>query len=72
MLATLITGVGTFLMMPKRMIHFVAFAAILAAGFAWQVRRPLHGFPQSFVDKEERDASAESRTELWSEAARPC
>jgi O-antigen ligase len=68
MLAGLITGLATFTLMPKRAIHFVLFAAVAAAAVRLAGPQTVERFSTIFVDAEERDASAESRTLLWSQA----
>jgi O-antigen ligase len=68
MLAMAITGVVGFILIPKRMIHFIALAAgiVLVVGMAGKEVR--EEFMSSFASKEQRDASAESRFGLTRDA----
>jgi O-antigen ligase len=65
MLSLIITGVVAFILIPKRPYHF----AILTVGILVALRlagpATFERFYTTFADKEERDASAESRLELW-------
>lgn len=65
MLGVLVSGVVVFFLMKKTSRHYLGFgvAAIIAAVLAGpQVR---DRFSTIFASKQERDASAESRIELW-------
>jgi O-antigen ligase len=70
MLGLIITGAIAFFLIPKRPVHF----AVLVVAVLVMVRlagpevreRFIKRFISSFADKESRDASAESRMELWS------
>jgi probable O-glycosylation ligase (exosortase A-associated) len=66
LLALIITGFAAFLLIPKRPIHFVGFALAVAAGIRLAGKEVLERFSTVFADKAERDFSAQSRLELWS------
>lgn len=68
MLATLITGLMTFVLMPKRPIHFVIFALVIAAGVRLAGTETLERFWMAFADEETRDYSAQSRLDIWGNA----
>lgn len=65
MLSLIVTGVVASILIPKRPYHF----AILTIGALVALRlagpATLERFYTTFADKEERDASAESRLDLW-------
>jgi O-antigen ligase len=65
MLALMITGLVTFLIIPKRPIHYLGFA--VAALFVIRFAGPqvMERFQTTFASAEKRDASADSRVELW-------
>ncbi|MBI3463908.1 MAG: O-antigen ligase family protein [Planctomycetes bacterium] len=67
MIALILTGFVVFLIMPKRPKHYLAFAlaVLLALRLAGpEVRKRLSTV---FSDPEQRDASAQSRVNLWSD-----
>jgi probable O-glycosylation ligase (exosortase A-associated) len=65
MLSLIVTGIVAFILIPKRPYHF----AVLTVGILVALRlagpATLERFYTTFADKEERDASADSRIELW-------
>jgi O-antigen ligase len=68
MLATLITAVVTFVLMPKRLIHFVVFGALLVVGARLAGEDTIKRFSTMFSDELQKDGSAQSRRELWGQA----
>jgi probable O-glycosylation ligase (exosortase A-associated) len=65
MLGLVVTGVMTFLLTARRPRHFVFFLVALAVGFRLAGPDVMERFTSSFVDKQERDASAQSRLDMW-------
>jgi probable O-glycosylation ligase (exosortase A-associated) len=65
MLALAVTGVVSFVLLPKRPKHYLMFA--LAALVVVRLAGPpvIERFGTAFAGSGERDASAESRLELW-------
>lgn len=65
MLGLIVTGVVAFLLIPKRPRDYMAFA--LAVIIALRLAGPsvIARFSTTFADKSERDASAQSRLDLW-------
>lgn len=68
MLALIITGIISFVLIPKRPIHYIAFAGILLVGFRLMGAGPMERFVTAFADESERDASAQSRLDIWADA----
>ena len=65
MLGLMFTGAVAFLLVPKRPIHYVMFAVMLLVGFRLMGEDAVDRFVSAFADPEERDASAQSRIDLW-------
>jgi O-antigen ligase len=67
MLALLVIGVVTFLLLPKEPKHYLLFA--LAALLAFRLAGPevRDRFMTAFADKQERDESAQSRLDIWAD-----
>lgn len=65
MLALIITGVVTFIFLPKRPVHLLLFLIALLVGLRLAGDMVWERFLTSFA--EEKDASAESRLTLWSQ-----
>lgn len=65
MLALAVTGLVCFLLLPKRPQHYLAF--LVAALLVLRLAGPsvTREFSTSFAEEGERDASAESRVDLW-------
>jgi O-antigen ligase len=65
MLALIVTAVVTFLLLPKKPSYCLLFA--LSALLAWRMAGPqvVARFETAFANAEDRDASAESRVQLW-------
>ncbi len=64
-LAIIITGVVSFLLIPKRPKDYGIFALAVVAGLIMAGPSVRAEFSTIFLDEEERDASATSRVELW-------
>lgn len=67
MLALILTGLLAFVLIPKRPKHFAAFALAVLVGIRLAGPSVRERFLTSFADPAERDASAESRLQLWSD-----
>jgi O-antigen ligase len=67
MIALIFTAVVTFWLIPKRPIYYVAFAIALAVGFRLAGPEVRERFKSSFAQQQERDYSAESRLQLWTD-----
>lgn len=67
LLSLIVTGGVAFLLIPKRPMHYLAFAAAVAAGVRLAGPQVLARFATSFADKEVRDESADSRIRLWAD-----
>jgi probable O-glycosylation ligase (exosortase A-associated) len=65
MVGLLLTGFVTFLLIDKRPRHFAFFGLAVVAGLLLAGPEVRARFASAFVDKEKRDASAESRIEMW-------
>jgi probable O-glycosylation ligase (exosortase A-associated) len=65
MLSLVITGAVTFLLLPKRPLYYLLFLAGILV--AWRLAGPqvIARFETTFAKAEARDASAESRIQLW-------
>jgi probable O-glycosylation ligase (exosortase A-associated) len=67
LLSLIITAGVAFLLIPKRPVHYLAFAAAVAAGIRLAGPATLQRFASTFADKEVRDESAQSRLDLWAD-----
>ncbi len=67
LLSLIVTGGVAFLLIPKRPVHYLVFAATVAAGVRLAGPQVLTRFATTFADKDQRDASAESRLDLWAD-----
>ena len=65
MLGLLITGALSFFLVPKRAGHYLLFALVLIAGYRLMGEEAVTRFVTAFADESERDASAQSRLDLW-------
>lgn len=65
MLALVITGGITFLLIPKKPRHYAYFALAVAVALRMAGPTVVDRFQTIFVGEEMRDASAQSRLELW-------
>jgi probable O-glycosylation ligase (exosortase A-associated) len=65
MLAIVVTGAVTLLLIPKRLSHYAAFAFAVAVGLFLAGPEVRERFMTLFASEKERDASAASRLELW-------
>ena len=65
LLSLIVTAGAAFLLIPKRPVHYLTFLAAVAAGVRLAGTEVLARFWTTFVDKEQRDYSAESRLDLW-------
>lgn len=65
MLALLITGAVSFVLVPKRPIYYFYLAIAVAIGARMAGPSVIERFSTIFVDAEERDSSAQSRLDLW-------
>jgi probable O-glycosylation ligase (exosortase A-associated) len=65
MLALVILGGVTFLLIDKRPRHFAFFGLAVIAGLLLAGPEVRERFALSFADKEHRDASAQSRIDMW-------
>ena len=65
MLALLFTGAAAFLLIPKRFMHYVALLLVVAGGLQLAGSEVQNRFMTIFARSGERDASAESRLDLW-------
>jgi probable O-glycosylation ligase (exosortase A-associated) len=66
MLALVVTGLTSFLLIPKRPRDYVFFAFAVALMVRLAGPEVIARFSTTFSDDQERDASAQSRIELWS------
>ena len=65
MLALMCMGVVAFFLIPKRFAHYMAFLVVLAVGYRLMGAEALTRFKTAFTDRQERDASAQSRLDMW-------
>jgi O-antigen ligase len=65
MLSLVVTGVVGFLLVPKKWQHYVVFAAVVLVGLRLAGPEVTARFGTTFVGGAERDASAQSRLDLW-------
>src|SRR5262249_40267601 len=66
MVGLIIAGGMAFWLIPKKPVHYLAFALAVALSLVLAGAEVRQRFFSTFVDKEQRDASAQSRLELWS------
>jgi O-antigen ligase len=66
MLGLMVTGVTAFILLPKQPRHYFMFAAAVLLVLRLAGPEVLARFGTAFADSGERDASAESRVQLWS------
>jgi probable O-glycosylation ligase (exosortase A-associated) len=64
-LALIVTGFVSFLVIKKRTLHYLAFAAAVLIGLVMAGPEVRARFATTFASDEERDASAQGRIELW-------
>jgi probable O-glycosylation ligase (exosortase A-associated) len=67
LLSLVIVGVVSFLLIPKRLVHYIAFAVAVLIGFQLAGPEVRQRFFTTFANSSNRDASAESRLELWND-----
>jgi probable O-glycosylation ligase (exosortase A-associated) len=60
-----VTGAAAFWLIPKRPVHFLLFAAMVAVGLRLAGPEVRERFGTTFATQEARDASAQSRLDLW-------
>ena len=65
MLGLMFTGALAFLLVPKRPVHYAMFLVMLLVGFRLMGEEAVDRFVTVFADPEARDASAQSRLDLW-------
>ncbi len=65
MLALVVTGGISFLLIKKTPVHYVALAAVILLGIRLSGKEVTERFMTSFAPEEKRDFSAESRLTLW-------
>jgi len=65
MLALVITGVFSFILLPKRLMHYLIFLAAALVMVRLTGPQVMERFDSVFADSGVRDASAESRLILW-------
>src|SRR5260370_51426 len=65
MLSLVVTGVVGFLLVPKKWQHYVVFAAVVLVGLRLAGPEVTNRFWTTFAGEAERDASAQSRVDLW-------
>jgi probable O-glycosylation ligase (exosortase A-associated) len=67
LLSLIITAFVSFILIPKKAIHYGVFVAAVAAGIRLAGPQVLERFSSTFADSETRDASAQSRLDLWAQ-----
>ena len=65
MLALIITGTAAFLFIPKKPKHYVGLLLAVIVGLRLSGPQVQERFMTIFAGEEERDASADSRIDLW-------
>jgi O-antigen ligase len=65
MLGLIITGMVSFLIIPKRPKHYFMFAVAVALALRLAGPAVVERFAMTFADERERDGSAESRLIMW-------
>jgi putative inorganic carbon (hco3(-)) transporter len=69
MLGLIIMAVIAFVLVPKKGRHYLAFFAIVLLGIRLAGPQVVERFMSTFADEETRDASAESRVQMWKTCA---
>lgn len=67
MLGLIVTSLVVFLLLPKRPLYIATFAVFVALGLRLAGEDVRERFSTAFVEGEERDASAQSRVDLWAD-----
>jgi len=67
MLALICTGVVSFLLIPKRPLHYAIFTIGVLVALRLAGPATMQRFYTAFADERERDTSAESRLQLWAD-----
>jgi probable O-glycosylation ligase (exosortase A-associated) len=67
MLALIATGIATLVFTPKRPMHFLTFAVAVLLVLRLAGPQVQERFQTVFVEAEQRDASAQSRLDLWND-----
>ncbi len=65
MLGLIITGGISFLLIPKKPRHYLIFALAVVLAFRLAGTEVVKRFGSTFADEKQRDASAQSRLDLW-------
>jgi probable O-glycosylation ligase (exosortase A-associated) len=65
LLGLLCTGVMALVLLPKKPYHYAVFTVVVLVGLRLAGTQTMERFYTTFADKEQRDASADSRVELW-------
>ena len=65
MLALVVTGVATFIIIPREPKHYAIFILAIVIGLRLAGAAVVERFATIFVEGEERDYSAQSRLDLW-------
>jgi O-antigen ligase len=65
LLSLIVTGGVAFVLIPKRPVHYGVLIAAILVGVRLAGKEVLARFFTTFADAEQRDASAESRLDLW-------
>lgn len=65
MVALIVTGAASFVLIPKRPVYYAYLALAVAIGLAMAGPSVREEFATSFADKEKRDESAQSRVVMW-------
>jgi O-antigen ligase len=65
LLSLVITGCAAFFLVPKRTVHYLAFAAAVVISVRLAGKEVLERLSTSFAQTENLDTSASSRLELW-------
>jgi O-antigen ligase len=65
MLGLIICGVISFLLIPKRPVHYFYFALAVAVGLRLAGDQVVERFMTSFAEEGARDGSAQSRIDMW-------
>jgi probable O-glycosylation ligase (exosortase A-associated) len=65
MLALIITGVASFVLIRKRPVYYAYLLLAVAVGLRMAGPEVLERFYSAFADQEERDLSAQSRLDMW-------
>lgn len=65
MLSLLITSIASFVLIPKKNYYYILFALAIIFGVRLAGPEVIERFSTTFASSEDRDASADSRIELW-------